>query len=277
MTYDFIGDVHGHAGRLKILLRRLGYEKKGGVFEHPDSERIAVFLGDFIDRGPAIRETLEIARSMIDSKRALAIMGNHEYNAICFHVERPAEPGVWMRRRTDKNLFQYLETLYQFKDHRGELEDYLLWFRTLPLWLDLGEVRAVHAAWHVPSMDALAGFPDGGRLVSDELLQACTVIGSNEYIAVENLLKGMEISLPGGATFTDPDGNVRSKMRARWWIGYHDNVPVFFGHYWFHDDKPAIINPKVVCLDYSVAKGGFLAAYTWRGEKELQDAAFTVA
>ena len=29
------------------------------------------------------------------------------------------------------------------------------WFRTLPLWLDLGGLRVVHACWHQPSMDRL--------------------------------------------------------------------------------------------------------------------------
>ncbi|MBN1686859.1 MAG: metallophosphoesterase [Spirochaetales bacterium] len=218
MTFDFIGDIHGHAEKLKTLLGKLGYVRKGGVFKHPDCERNAVFLGDFIDRGPEIRETLEIVRAMVESKRALAIMGNHEYNAICFHTERPAEPGIWMRRRTDKNLYQYIETLYQFREYRGELAEYLRWFRTLPLWLDLGDVRAVHAAWHVPSMEKLAGYPDGGRFISDKLLQAAGITGSDEHTALENLLKGIEIDLPDGATLTDKDGNVRSQMRVRWWM-----------------------------------------------------------
>jgi len=74
MTYDFIGDIHGHARELATLLGMLGYERKSGLFSHPDTDRKAVFLGDFIDRGPAIRETLEIARGMVESENALAIM-----------------------------------------------------------------------------------------------------------------------------------------------------------------------------------------------------------
>lgn len=49
-AYDFVGDVHGCASQLELLLRTLGYEDRDGVFRHP--ERRAIFLGDFIDRGP---------------------------------------------------------------------------------------------------------------------------------------------------------------------------------------------------------------------------------
>ena len=63
--YDLIGDIHGHADALQQLLRQLGYSRREGVYRHP--ERTTIFLGDFIDRGPKIRETLEIVRPMIDS------------------------------------------------------------------------------------------------------------------------------------------------------------------------------------------------------------------
>ena len=58
--HDLIGDIHGHADALQRLLRQLGYSRQKGVYRHPD--RQAIFLGDFIDRGPQIRETLEIVR-----------------------------------------------------------------------------------------------------------------------------------------------------------------------------------------------------------------------
>ena len=80
--YDLIGDIHGHASELVNLLAALGYSKHKGVYKHP--ERQAIFLGDFIDRGPQIRETLEIVRPMIDSGFALSVMGNHELNALAY-------------------------------------------------------------------------------------------------------------------------------------------------------------------------------------------------
>ncbi len=46
--------------------------------------------------------------------------------------------------------------------------------------------------------------------------------------------------------------------------------PVFLGHYWLKG-KPAILKSNVFCLDYSVAKGGYLTAYRWYGEQVLSD------
>ena len=63
---DFIGDIHGHADELVELLEvQLGYSLNDGYYQHP--ERKAFFVGDFIDRGPQIKEVLEIVRPMIDN------------------------------------------------------------------------------------------------------------------------------------------------------------------------------------------------------------------
>lgn len=44
--------------------------------------------------------------------------------------------------------------------------------------------------------------------------------------------------------------------------------PVFFGHYWLTGDH-VLQKPNVCCLDYSVAKGGCLVAYSWDGMSAL--------
>ena len=49
--YDLIGDIHGCATALKALLTTMGYRERDGVWQHPT--RQVIFLGDFIDRGPA--------------------------------------------------------------------------------------------------------------------------------------------------------------------------------------------------------------------------------
>ena len=64
-SYDLIGDVHGCAHTLEHLLDQMGYHKQGGTWRHPS--RMAVFLGDIIDRGPRIREALHIVHSGIAS------------------------------------------------------------------------------------------------------------------------------------------------------------------------------------------------------------------
>lgn len=71
MTYDVIGDLHGHAKELRTLLARLGDEERNGVYVAQG--RKAIFVGDFVDRGPAIREVVQIARAMVSRDAALAI------------------------------------------------------------------------------------------------------------------------------------------------------------------------------------------------------------
>ena len=110
--FDFIGDIHGHADKLKALLTKLGYTNKNGVYSHP--ERKAFFVGDFIDRGPKIKETLSIVRKMVESDNAIAIMGNHEYNALCFQFQET--DGGHLRKHLIKNIIQHYETLKQFQN-----------------------------------------------------------------------------------------------------------------------------------------------------------------
>jgi hypothetical protein len=65
MKYDVIGDIHGHAGKLTALLRKMGYRHHLGAWRHP--ERTVIFVGDLIDRGPGHLETIRIVREMLDA------------------------------------------------------------------------------------------------------------------------------------------------------------------------------------------------------------------
>ena len=141
--YDIIGDIHGHAGKLTALLNALGYEERDGSYRHP--ERRVILLGDFIDRGPEIRETLRIARAMVERGHALAVMGNHEYNALCY--AKPDGKGGFFRPHTEGNVNQHAATLEAFKGRQDEWHSYLEWFAKLPLFLNLGGLRVVHACW----------------------------------------------------------------------------------------------------------------------------------
>ena len=83
--YDVIGDIHGYADRLQLLLTRLGYRESHGNWKHPT--RTAVFLGDFIDRGPEQPRTVAMVRAMVENGDAIALMGNHEFNAILYNTK----------------------------------------------------------------------------------------------------------------------------------------------------------------------------------------------
>lgn len=214
--YDIIGDVHGCATKLEQLLDDLGYAPdETGAYRHP--ERRAVFVGDLIDRGPEQLRVLEIVKPMVDSGSAQIVMGNHEFNAIAYHTEHPERSGEYLRPHNEKNQAQHQKFLDQVT---GEQRAYYLeWFKTLPLWLDLGDLRIVHACWHEKSMKVVEQELGSNRLNTlDQLVRASTK-GERLYDAVEILLKGPEISLVdrGQPPYLDKDGHRRTEARVRWW------------------------------------------------------------
>ncbi len=294
MMIDLIGDVHGHADKLEKLLLKLEYTRKGDTYQH--EQRKVLFVGDYIDRGPQIRETLEIVKAMVDSGNAIALMGNHEYNAICFHYQETE--GGHLRKHLIKNIIQHYETLRQFQNRQSEYEGYLDWFKTLPLFYETESFRAVHACWDHNNIQYLRETLENDRL-TDELIYQSVKKGSALNEAIEQTLKGKEMQLPPGLQFTDKDGTIRSEIRIKWWENpadmtyksisvvpienlsdqpidlrelkskdyYHkDEKKVFFGHYWLHGE-PSLYGENICCLDYSVAKQGKLVAY--RLDQEL--------
>ncbi len=218
--FDLIGDIHGHADELIQLLETLGYQKAHGVYRHP--ERKVIFLGDFIDRGPKIREVLEIVRPMIEGGHALAVMGNHELNALAYHTEDPDSPGKHLRLRSPKNEEQHQHTLEQLTPQ--VLRSYLEWFRTLPMWLDLDGLRVVHACWDEQAITAIAEALEEHRGVTTAFLQSACGKGHPLFASVEVVLKGKEAALPKGVSFGDKNGHVRTEIRTRWYLPPHGHT-----------------------------------------------------
>jgi protein phosphatase len=76
--FDVIGDIHGCCDELEELLTTLGYTPDGlGTWSHPGGRR-AIFLGDLVDRGPRIADTLRTVMAMTRAATALCVPGNHD-------------------------------------------------------------------------------------------------------------------------------------------------------------------------------------------------------
>ena len=67
MGYDIIGDIHGQVEKLESLLTRMGYHHRQGAWRH--TERTAIFVGDFIDRGRRGVETVQTRRASTNRRR----------------------------------------------------------------------------------------------------------------------------------------------------------------------------------------------------------------
>jgi hypothetical protein len=269
--YDIIGDIHGCASQLEVLLDALEYQldARTGAYRHPD--RQAIFVGDLIDRGEKQLRVLELVRAMVDQGNAKIVMGNHEFNAIAYDTEYPAGSGNYLRPRTAKNVNQH--EVFRRKVTGAVRADYLEWFQSLPLWLDLGGLRVVHACWHEPSMRVVEDALGSNRFTSRDQFVQATTEGHPLYEAIEVLLKGPEVDLRGHglSPCVDKDGHARHSARVAWWKAdastlrdlavmdgnfktedgqsypeipddevdpavrsfcYRDDVPLFYGHYW---------------------------------------------
>jgi len=298
VSYDVIGDVHGQIDKLRALLGMMGYRETDGAYRHPG--RTAVFVGDLIDRGRGQLETVSLVRRMVDAGTAKLVLGNHELNAIAWMTIDPDRPGRHLRDRTAPKRRQhqaFLDAVAGMPVH----DEIIAWFRTLPLFLDLGDIRVIHAWWHDPFVEQLRPKLGQGDTLTDDLLRTSHRAGSADFAAVQGLLKGLELDLPVGYEFRDHNGEVRREIRVRWWkkglktyreaaivpaehmahipdhplpegipLGTNEcgAVPVFIGHYWM-SGAPRPLGSNVVCVDYGAGKDGPLCAYRWDGEKSL--------
>lgn len=308
--FDIIGDVHGCATKLEVLLGELGYVRDDatGAYRHP--RRHAIFVGDLIDRGDEQLQVLEIAKPMVDTGSAQIVMGNHEFNAIAYAIEHPPGSGRFLREHSEKNHRQHAAFLDQLT--AGQREYYTEWFKTLPLWLDLGDLRVVHACWHEPSMAVVRGALGSSRFTALEQFVRASTAGDPLYDAIEVLLKGPEISLVdhGQPAYLDKDDHRRESARVRWWdadastlgdaaeLGnvttedgqpypalpaieldptersfvYDGPVPVFYGHYWRQGSPEHLLDwtSHTACVDFSAVRGGTLTAYRFSGEEQIR-------
>jgi protein phosphatase len=80
--FDIVGDVHGCAGELEQLLAELGYDRgDDGAYVHPEGRR-AVFVGDLVDRGPRIVDSVRLIKAMVEAGSALCVPGNHDVKLV---------------------------------------------------------------------------------------------------------------------------------------------------------------------------------------------------
>lgn len=296
--YDIIGDVHGQADMLSQLLKRIGYTSKNGICSHP--ERKAVFVGDFINRGPQSRLTLNLIRNMVDNGHAMAILGNHEINAIYYSFLD--KKGMHLSKKWSRLRLDLDSTLREFSGYEAEWRSYIKWMRRLPLFLDLGKIRIVHACWRDQNISLLKNNLPEPKL-KRSFLKLAGRNNSDLASAFWETCKGVDFQLPKDLLIFDSNGHPHRTFRSRWWVDpsgltfkdlsfesrfdlpaytippeitvsakpYPESDPiVFFGHYCMKN-SPNIISDNICCLDSCVSRKGRLTAYCWQGEEKLKE------
>ena len=202
--FDIIGDVHGCADELEVLLAKLGYEYSkitqspnysityDRLYHHPDG-RLAIFLGDLVDRGPRNLDVLQLVRHMVTAGQALCVPGNHDVKL--------------MRKLNGRNV-----------KVRYGLEQTLAEFAALP-----DEVREQFEAATAEWLRSLISHYvlDGGNLVVAHA-------GLKEHLQGRASGKVREFALYGETTGeTDEFG---LPVRANWALDYRGRATVVYGH-----------------------------------------------
>lgn len=227
-------------------------------------------------------------------------------DAVAWATKDPQNPGNYLRPHIEKNLKQHRAFLEQVGEGSELHQSMIKWFKTLPVYLDPPDFRVVHACWHPVHISAIANYTDPSNRLLQKAWVEASQKGSKAYEAIETLLKGLEIPLPGDHHFFDKDKNKRTNIRAEWWRrgdltyrdlamvpgdviqhiphepvesdvlpGYDGEKPVFVGHYWM-SGEPKPLSDHIARLDYSVAGdcGGKLCAYRFNGEQLLSASKF---
>ena len=139
--FDIIGDVHGCFDELVELLKELGYEistqPDGEIVVEPPQGRKAIFVGDFVDRGPKVAEVLRLVMGMQKTGAALCVPGNHDVKLVRALQGRNVNPTHGLA----ESLSQLEEESAEFKTQITEFLNGLVSHYVL----DSGKLVVAHA------------------------------------------------------------------------------------------------------------------------------------
>jgi len=220
--FDIIGDVHGCCDELEELLGRLGYAAPVGgapFYSHPEGRR-AIFVGDLVDRGPRVLDTLRLVRAMVDGGSALCVPGNHDAKLL--------------KKLRGKNV-QITHGLAN----------------------TLAEIDALPEGVRGPFCDELAGFLDGliSHFVLDDGKLVVAHAGMKESMQGRGSARVRDFALYGETTGeTDEFG---LPVRFNWASEYRGTAMVVYGH--TPVPEPDWLN-RTVNIDTGCVFGGKLTA-----------------
>lgn len=123
-----IADIHGCYATLNALLKRLEIQKSDQVF----------FLGDYINKGPKNRETLDLVLHLNSISNYFALIGNHD--ELLLQYLQSNSPDLQIKLKE-------LENLEFFDLQDSEKHFYINQLENLPVFFDLEDFLLVHAGF----------------------------------------------------------------------------------------------------------------------------------
>jgi serine/threonine protein phosphatase 1 len=204
-----IGDIHGCAGLLQLLLSRIAADSAPGDYR-------LIFLGDYVDRGP---DSMAVIDRLIRLKRerpeTVFLRGNHEQAMLDF-LDDPGRNDGWLHWGGDKTLESYgVVDIWKkrARDLARELSAHLpaphrAFLSSLDLWRVFGDYAFVHAGFRpgVPldqqtEQDCLWIRADFHNAASDKRPDKVVVHG--HHPVKKPLDAGWRIDVDTGAVWSD--------------------------------------------------------------------------
>lgn len=134
-----IGDIHGCAKTLKKLMAEI----------QPAKSDTLVFLGDYIDRGPRIKGTIDFLIELKDSgHRVIYLMGNHEW-MLLDTFENNVREFIWRYNGAESTLRSFgISEITQLNSH------YVQFFKNLDFYWQSSNFLFVHAGFsNIPNQE----------------------------------------------------------------------------------------------------------------------------
>jgi serine/threonine protein phosphatase 1 len=97
-----VGDIHGRVDLLDQVFSRIDTD----LATYPDCEALQIFLGDYIDRGPASSAVLDRLVARSDTHQIICLKGNHESYMLEF-LQNPAVLPEWRHLGGLETLISY--------------------------------------------------------------------------------------------------------------------------------------------------------------------------
>jgi serine/threonine protein phosphatase 1 len=149
-TYYAIGDVHGEAEKLDLLLHSIREDALNRKVAHK-----LVLLGDLIDRGPDSRRVVDRAMHLARTEDAVVLRGNHEEMLLnAFDSHSMSAYITWSLNGGDGALASYQRANGEHSDWRESIDrEHIKWLRSLPVQFRDGRLVFVHAGidpWRFP-------------------------------------------------------------------------------------------------------------------------------
>ena len=142
-TIYAIGDIHGRADLLRDLHGRI----RADFVERRPNRATVVYLGDYVDRGPASREVIDLVlKGPSEDMETVCLLGNHEDLMLDFLDGGGLD---WLPNGGGETMRSYgvaPESPYSRNDLAARLpEAHVEFFRSLELYHVAGDYLFVHA------------------------------------------------------------------------------------------------------------------------------------